>query len=279
MKLPILNLNRLFAPAIPEFAVASAADDRVGTSYFSSRNGGGGNDDYGFPDDDDTQMSEAAADPPRSTRGGGNRGGGAGGRQRTIQFQPEDRYWTEYLRIALPIIGLILMLGLFWYWATNIIGDDNTTDPEPTQDVGAVTTIDADPTATEATANPTVPVTQEATEPPAEPTDEPTAGDDTAAEEPTEEPAAEEPTDEPAEEDPSANTFAPDDTVVINDDDVNMRSEASTSGEIVTTLSTGDELIIVDGPESADDYEWYEVVSADGESSGFVAADFLDPAP
>ncbi|MEJ7837342.1 MAG: SH3 domain-containing protein [Thermomicrobiales bacterium] len=285
MKLPKPNLNRFFGSAEPRLSTAGHADDRAGTSYFSSRNGGGsgnGGEEYGFPDDEDeTRSTEAQTDAPRAVRGGANRGNTAGGRQRTIQFQPEDRYWTEYLRIALPIIGLILMLGLFWYWATNIIGDDDTTNPEPTSEVGVVSTIDAQPTATEASVDSTVAMTQEATEPSAEPTEESAEADGGAEEEaPTDPPAEEEePTAEPEEEEPAAESFAPDDVVAVNDEGVNMRAEPSTSGEVVTTLSAGDELIIVDGPESADDYEWYEVVSADGESSGFVAADFIEAAP
>jgi hypothetical protein len=245
--------------------------------HFSSRGGGGGGD-YGFPDDDDeTQASETPPEPARSGRGGGGRGGGGGtgGRPRTIQFQPEDRYWTEYLRIALPIIGLILMLGLFWYWATQIIGDDdNSSDPVATETTGVVETIAAEPTDTgEATQEQTVANTPEPTEEEAAPTA--TEEESADGEQPTEEPAEEEPTEEPAEEGESE--FAPDDVVVVNDSDVNMRSEPTTAEEnIVTTLQAGDVLTIADGPEEADGIVWYNVVTEGGEE-GWVSADFLDP--
>jgi hypothetical protein len=244
--------------------------------HFSSRGGGGG--DYGFPDDDDeTQVSETPPEPARAGRGGrgGGGGNGSGGRPRTIQFQPEDRYWTEYLRIALPIIGLILMLGLFWYWATQIIGDDdNPSDPVPTETTGVVETIAAEPTDTsEATQEQTVANTAEATEEEAASTETP--AEEEGGDEPTEEPAEEEPTEEPADE--GTAEFAPDDVVVVNDTDVRLR-ETAPDGEVLTTLTTGDTLTIVSGPESAGDFEWYEVVTEDGQFTGWVAADFLDPA-
>jgi hypothetical protein len=285
VKLPNLNLQRWFTSASPQLATSAGGDDRFGTTLFSSRSGGsgGGGDDFGF-DDDETQVSDAPAESPRSTRGGGsggNRGNGSGGRQRTIQFQPEDRYWTEYLRIALPIIGLILMLGLFWFWATRIIGDDpDTTDPTPTEEIGAVSTIGANPTATvEATTETTVAVTPEPTnEPAAEPTATTDGGDNEAEETP--EDTEEEPTTEP--DDSGSGEFAADDSVVINDEGeggVNMRSDPTTQEEnIVVQLQPGDELTIVSGPEEGDDLIWYEVVDGDG-NNGYVAADYLEAAP
>ena len=31
--------------------------------------------------------------------------------ERTVSYQPEERYWTDYLRIALPVFGLLLLIG------------------------------------------------------------------------------------------------------------------------------------------------------------------------
>ena len=72
--------------------------------------------------------------------------------------------------------------------------------------------------------------------------------------------------------------FAEGDAVVVNDDGVRIRVDASTEGEVVDTLAEGTELTIVSGPEEANDYIWYEVETADGEITGWIVSDFLDAA-
>src|SRR3954469_12376428 len=61
----------------------------------------------------------------------------------SVSDQSEDRYWTDYVRVATPIVGLLLLLGVFWYWANSLIGADSSTLP-PT----AVLTVIPDDTPT-----------------------------------------------------------------------------------------------------------------------------------
>ena len=75
-------------------------------------------------------------------------------------------------------------------------------------------------------------------------------------------------------------TFAEGDTVVANDDNVRVRAEASTGGDIIEAFPSGTEFVITGEPEEADGFTWYPVELADDDSiTGFVVADFLDPAP
>lgn len=67
--------------------------------------------------------------------------------------------------------------------------------------------------------------------------------------------------------------FAIGDSLVVNTDALNLRSAASTSGDILAELVTGDAVSIVDGPIGADGYTWYQISSDYG--TGWVAGDYL----
>jgi hypothetical protein len=198
-----------------------------------------------------------------------------------VSYQSEERYWTDYVRVATPIVGLLLLLGVFWYWANSLIGADSS-EPPPT----AVLTVIPDDTPTPtATTPPIVEDTPDTTEPtetssteeaeptrtPRPPDDEPTATE--GVEEPTEGPA--EPTDEPS----SGGIFEEDETVQITSGDVRMRAEPSTNAEIVATYDEGVQLVILSStPEQADDYTWWNVRNEDTGDEGWVVEDWLGPA-
>jgi hypothetical protein len=234
----------------------------------------GGSDDHGYDeyDDNPTYDDEAAQgtrrDPgaPHGSSGGSSSSGGSGGgRQRTVQFQPEERYWTEYLRIALPIVGLLLMIGLFWYWASQLAGDDNgPNEPISTETPGSTTLITPD-----STPEPTEQVISQPTQEPTEPTMEEAAST----------PDTEEPEDEPTEEpDESEGEFSELQAVIVTDDGegLNMRAEPSTSADSVGSLSAGTVLEIQSGPIEADGYIWWEVIVSDTGEAGFVAQRSVD---
>jgi hypothetical protein len=185
-----------------------------------------------------------------------------------VSYQPEERYWTDYLRIALPVVGLLLMLALFWFWAANLIGDDDDDDPPATITAQATLTPVAtaaggtDPTQTppvDGTEEATEPATEEATEPPTVEPDDPT----------------EVPTDEPA---PPNGDFSVGSTVIVNDDDVNFRPEPTTLSDPHRPLSNGEELEVT-GEIVTDEngQQWVPVSDIDG-VEGFVAIEFVDPA-
>jgi outer membrane biosynthesis protein TonB len=197
-----------------------------------------------------------------------NRTGLPQGQERTVSYQPEERYWTDYLRIALPVVGLLLMLGLFWYWASAVIGDDNENEPQtqPTNQVALIT--EEVPTPTQ---RPDVVINPETTTP--EPTPEPTR--DSGAE------ATDEPTEEadetPDEEAPGAG-FREGDLVVTNTGDVNLRVEPSTSADIVDQLAEGTELEVLAEADEADGFFWLHVTVAESGQEGYIADEFVEPA-
>lgn len=269
VKVPNLSPLKLFAPASrpPAYALAGA-----GGSMMFAR--GGDNDGYDYPDQDpdEAEPTSRTRRVTRDTSGRSRSGGDGGGRQRSIQFQPEERYWTDYLRIALPIIGLLLMVGLFWYWVQMLIADDSpstdqpvstaTSEGQPELASGAST---PDPTETDIVNQGQAPVAG-ATPPPAEET-----------------PANEE--DEPEETPPPEGAdagagFAAGDSAVITEEEVNMRSEPSTAGgdeTIVAELNTDTVVEIQSGPTEADGFNWWEIVVEETGESGWIAEDFLEP--
>jgi hypothetical protein len=231
---------------------------------------GSDDDGYGGYDDDPQYEDEPAQNTrraPGAQRGGsggsgsgGSGGSGGGGRQRSVQFQPEERYWTEYLRIALPIIGLLLMIGLFWFWASQLTNDnDGGQEPISTQPPGT-TEIITPPSTPAPTQAPVVQPTEVPAETPTEESE--STPDDTAPEEPVDE--------------GDAGTFAVGDFVVVVDG-VNMRSEPTTAEEnVVRALEDAEVLEIQGDPVEADGFTWYEVIVESSGETGWVASEFIE---
>lgn len=70
--------------------------------------------------------------------------------------------------------------------------------------------------------------------------------------------------------------FAEGDTVTTTVEALNVRSEPSTSGEVVDQVFPGSAMEIIGGPEEAEDFSWYEVEVVDTGVTGWVASDFLE---
>ncbi len=177
------------------------------------------------------------------------------GSERTpFGYQPEERYWTDYLRIAAPVVGVILMLGLVWFWVANMLTDDNDDIDNGDEDLaGEVIEADTPEATDEETDDEQEPITVMTPEP-EDDADDAENGDDAA---PT--------------------TMGPGATVVVvgtGEAGLNIRSSASTEAEVVNSVPDGTEMVITGESEEADGFTWWPVEVDD--TTGFVAADFIE---
>lgn len=85
-------------------------------------------------------------------------------------------------------------------------------------------------------------------------------------------------TTEVADEAPAGTEVPVSGTASVTQDGVNVRAEASTSGNPTASASSGDTVTITGEPVEADGYTWYPVTLADG-TAGFIVADFLELNP
>lgn len=239
----------------------------MSTGSSGSGFGGGGSNRPGRGDDPWQAPASRGGDPDDTLAYGAPRAerDTAGGQGRSVSYQPEERYWTDYLRLALPVIGLLLMLGLFLFWLNNLIDGSSNTPPTEQVIVGEIIpTVDtigaASPSAVTTTApTNTVPVDPAAV---TTATVAPGAGD-----------TATDPTAPPADGD----TFPiGSDVQVSADDGLTLRSEASVDGQALLTLDFGAILTITGEPEQGGDLTWYPV-EVEG-NQGWVAADFIEAA-
>ena len=72
-------------------------------------------------------------------------------------------------------------------------------------------------------------------------------------------------------------SVAPGDIVEVGSDPLNLRSDASTDGELVTELAPGTQLAITGDVVEADGYRWRAVEVVDSGESGFIVEDFVVP--
>ncbi|MCS7246504.1 MAG: SH3 domain-containing protein [Thermomicrobium sp.] len=168
------------------------------------------------------------------------------GSERSYTYQTDDRYWTDYLRIAAPVLGVILMLGLAWFWINQLLGGQEE-------------------------AIPTVTVTHVITGPTPTPSGTP-AGLIVIT------PAASNPTPTAIAGTPTPRTtIGPGATVVVANTDgagVNLRAAPSTSADVLERLPEGTQLTVVGESISADGYVWWPVKY--GNQDGYVVADYLE---
>jgi type IV secretory pathway VirB10-like protein len=190
--------------------------------------------------------------------------------ERTVSYQPEERYWTDYLRIALPVIGLLLLIGLLWYWASALIGDGGNQPPPTAETVAVITPVNeatpAPPTATAVIIAPTPgpPPVPTATAAPAVATTQTVTPTPAAAE--AANPCA------------SLPVYSVGD-VVATTAELNLREGPSTDSASVAVLPVGTRLQVTGEFEEAGQCDWWPVTVVDTGQSGFVIEQYLQPAP
>lgn len=262
---------RAWLPAAPRLAPAGAGAPVL----FASSGGSGGGGSFEDPDDEPFYEDEELDDEEPAPRRATERRPTAA-RQRTVQTDTDDRYWTDYLRIALPVIGLLLVIAVFWYWAQQLIDNDGE-ELTPTEQPGVAEVVDTTPEATDPPSTPVVDtgVQQAADSTPQNPLQaipSPTPAQQQPAADTAEQPPAEE---QPAEE--QAGGIAPDAQVSVIEGPLNMRAEPSTQADIVVALDTGAALTVLSGPEEGEGYTWWQVTDDTG-NMGWVVEEFIQPA-
>ncbi len=262
---------------------------------FASSSGGGGR----YDDSDDDYFDDVPEESERTPRRDDTQA--TAGRRRTVQSEPDDRYWTDYLRIALPVIGLLLVIAVFWFWAQQLIDGDSNEDITATEpgiaegsDTSTVEPTDAAETGTPVPTEPEEGNTSEDGQQVEPPTAIPSGNQEEQAQ-PSPTPSPDEP-EQTAPEPPSgeqvedilAGLTAPadieaDTTVVVTEDGGGLapRSESTAApGEenVVTRLDAGTELTVVAGPEESENFVWWQVVVVATGEAGWVVEDFIEPA-
>jgi hypothetical protein len=206
---------------------------------------------------DDFRDEEQTAAPRRRSRSWES--GIPAGQERSVSYETEERYWTDYLRVALPVIGLLLMLALFWWWAQEFIGDNADPDDiaEVTRTAQVATMPTPSPTATQQ-------VAVRATEQTENPTEEPGSGDGTPSD---------------GGDDNQDCGFTRRQVVVVTEDGVNLREEPDASQDnVITQLDAQTVLSIVDDcyEEDAEGNRFWRVRNNETAETGYISEDFIE---
>jgi hypothetical protein len=177
----------------------------------------------------------------------------------------EERYWTDYLRIAAPVLGVLIMVGLLWWWIASFLGDDDdngqgaaatTTAGLPTVQI----TPTSSGTGTAGTGTPSIVLTPNTTPG--------TGATPTGV-------IIVDPTEEPVDPNGGGEIYAGALVAVANTGGtgVNVRAEANTTSEIVNVLLDGVEVNTTGDPVESEGFIWWPI-EGDG-YAGWVVDDYL----
>ncbi len=235
-----LSLSAMSNSPGPRATTSRTTDDRGGEMNQYPPSGPRRNADDFDDDEDAGRPSGSPSDPNRP-----------GGNDRQFTYSPEERYWTDYLRIAAPVLGVIVLLGLAWFWLSHLIGggSGNATTPGTTPTSSSQVIISGSPSASSVSGTPRVVATA---------TSSTASGTPTSA---------------------TSGTLASGGAAVVANTGgtgVNMRDGPSTGGNVVDTLSEGTAVTITGDSTDADGYTWWPVKTSGGET-GYIVADYLEP--
>jgi hypothetical protein len=182
---------------------------------------------------------------------------------RQIEYYSEDRYWTDYLRIILPVLGVLLFLVLLYLWALAFLRDDDTPGVAGNVSTPTIPMITAETTPTPQPGTPGTPGAPGIILTPAPIGSTPPVTASTPI--PTQVPS----------DDPDDDIYVGAVVAIANTGGTgaNLRSLPTTDSDVVTVLLDGTELEVIDGPDFAQGFAWW-YVSSDAET-GWVVADYL----
>lgn len=201
-------------------------------------------------------------DPPPPVPGGGG-GPSWGDGDRDLNYYSEERYWTDYIRIIAPIVGVIVLVIILWVWIASFLGDDDSGEAANATGTLPVTTLTAAESQTpEGNTTPSPPGTAATATSP--------GGGSTAVTTPS---AA--PTTDGGNGGPVAIYLGA--TVEVANTDgtgVNVRADATTSSEVLTVFLDGTQIQVIDGPVDAEGFEWWKITGNEV-SEGWIVSDYL----
>lgn len=204
-----------------------------------------------------------SSDPPPPGDSGGPPWGG------DFDYYDGERTLADYARIAAPILGVIVLVILLWFWIAQFLDDDNGDNGDT-----------ASSTATElpsftATGEPT----ENAAGTPSPPAVAPTPTDGGVGVASPTAPTGQEgaPTSEAGGETGGGTEIYVGATVEVGNTGgagVNVRAEASTEAEVLTVFLDGTQVQVIGGPFEGEGYVWWQVTGNEV-ASGWVVDDYL----
>jgi Bacterial SH3 domain len=205
--------------------------------------------------------SSGFSDDPPPPVPGGSGGPPWGNGDRDLGYYEEERYWADYIRIIAPIVGVILLVILLWFWIANFLGDDS----DPNNVAVGTATIEV----------PTFAVTEEGT--PAEGSTAiigipPTATTSLGGGPTSTIPAV--PTTDGSGAPVGIYLGATVEVANTDGTGVNVRSEAATTSDVLTVFLDGTQVQVIDGPVDSEGFIWWQITGNEV-AAGWIVDDYL----